>query len=274
MNNKIIINDAILYTPEEHRLSPLGVRGKENVLNVPVSRCLQLLLQRPGVVISQEEFFREVWQKNGQYVTANTLYQNISLLRKGMREAGLTKNIIKTVPKVGIVFSGAVEIMIEEGNDIVNSENNSMPQERPENKNIVAPIEQTALKSRWQGKKILRIVLMAAFIVAIFILLTNNRSQSAQFFNTHDRISDVNQCSVYIDRNDLEVNVEGYVKSLEAKNVICNPDEFVYITKTPTNGETLVLFCNANASGDLKCSTRFKIDNQHSPLTGLKRFNR
>jgi DNA-binding winged helix-turn-helix (wHTH) protein len=270
MNNKIIINNAILYFTEEHCLRPLGVRGKENVLNVPVSRCLELLLQRPGVVISQEEFFREVWQKNGQYVTANTLYQNISLLRKGMREAGLTKNIIKTVPKVGIVFSGTVEIMIEEGNEIVNDEGDSTPQEQAENKNIAAPIEQTALKPRWQENKFLRIGLMSAFIIAVFILLANNRSQSAQFFATHNRITAINQCSVYIDRDDLEVNVEGYVKSLQANNVICNPDEFVYISKSPAHNETLVLFCNVHSGGDLKCSTRFKIDNQHSPMTGLR----
>ncbi|WP_431223679.1 winged helix-turn-helix domain-containing protein [Serratia sp. L9] len=114
MKKKAIINDAILYIFEEHRLCPLRVRGKESILNVPASRCLQLLLERPGIVISQSEFFNEVWQKNGQYVTANTLYQNISLLRKGMREAGLTKNVIRTIPKVGVVFSGTVEIL-EEG---------------------------------------------------------------------------------------------------------------------------------------------------------------
>ncbi|MGL5389761.1 MAG: winged helix-turn-helix domain-containing protein [Serratia sp. (in: enterobacteria)] len=169
-NNKII-NGTILYIPEEHRLSPLCVRGKENVLNVPTSRCLQLLLQRPGVVISQEEFFREVWKKNGQHITANTLYQNISLLRKGIREAGLTKNIIRTVPKVGVVFSGAVEIMDEESNNSVESPQIALPV----NKTVETHLEQPTLQLRGKRKKFVRFGLMTAFITTIFILLMNNR---------------------------------------------------------------------------------------------------
>ncbi len=270
MNRKIIINDAILYIPEEHRLSPLRVRGKESILNVPASRCLQLLLQRPGVVISQNEFFSEVWQKNGQYVTANTLYQNISLLRKGMREAGLTKNIIRTVPKVGVVFSGTIEILDEDTDDVDEEESLHQEMALTENKPAVNPVEKPSFVSHLKRKKFLRFGLIAAFTLAILILLTNNRSQSAQFFDTHNRITSVNQCSVYIDRNDLEVNVEGYVKSLKANNVVCSPDEFIYITRTPANNDTLVLFCDVNPSGDLKCSSRFKINNQHEPLAALR----
>lgn len=82
------------------------------------------MLQHPGEVISQSDFFNEVWQKNGQYVTANTLYQNISLVRKGMREAGLSKNIIRTVPKVGVVFSGTVEIQQEESTKVIVQQSN------------------------------------------------------------------------------------------------------------------------------------------------------
>lgn len=270
MKKKIIINGAILYIFDEHRLCPLRVRGKESVLNVPASRCLQLLLEHPGVVISQSEFFNQVWQKNGQYVTANTLYQNISLLRKGMREAGLTKNVIRTIPKVGVMFSGTVEILEEDGDEAVEQKVATPEPPRSENKPVEVPVEKPQLTSNWQKKGVLRISLITAFTIAMLILLISHRSQSAQFFNTHNRVTSVNQCSVYIDRDDLEANVEGYVKSLEVNNVVCNPDEFVYITKTPSSKGTLVLFCDVNAQGDLRCSTRFKIDNQHAPMAGLR----
>ncbi|MGM0514456.1 hypothetical protein BFS14_21440 [Serratia fonticola] len=267
MNKKIIINDTVLYLPEEHRLCPLRARGKETVLNVPASRCLQLMLQRPGEVISQSDFFNEVWQKHGQYVTANTLYQNISLVRKGMREAGLSKNIIRTVPKVGVVFSGTVEIQQEESANVIVQQSNKpdpLPVESSQAETL--PPERTVLNQT----KLLRYGLFTAFTLAMLILLASNQSQSARFFDSHTKAATINQCSVYIDRDDLETNVAGYKEYLTVNNVVCNPDEFVYITRTPANHSTLVLFCDTTAQGDLRCSSRFQIDNQHDPLAGLR----
>lgn len=260
-----------MYQPEEHRLIPLGVRGKETVLNVPASRCLQLLLKQPGTTVSQAEFFSEVWEKNGQYVTANTLYQNISLLRKGMREAGLVKNVIKTVPKLGVVFSGTVEILEEEGEEEfekeIKEETSSQPLPSFEVQSITPP---TSNGSFFSQKKLLRYGLIAIFIITMVILLTNNTSQSAQFFNTHNRVANINQCSVYIDRSDLQTNVEGYKQYLTANNVVCHPDEFVYITKLPGNQNTLVLFCDTTSEGSLRCSSRFKIDGKHDPMANMQ----
>lgn len=267
MNEKIIINDTVLYIPEQHRLCPLRARGKETVLNIPASRCLQLMLQHPGKVISQSDFFNEVWQKHGQYVTANTLYQNISLVRKGMREAGLSKNIIRTVPKVGVVFSGTIEIQQEESDNVIVPQSNKPEPSPVENPHPETPPPKSTGLNR---KKLSRYGLYTAFIIAMLFLLASHQSQSARFFSSHNQIADINQCSVYIDRDDLETNVVGYKEYLTANNVVCRPDEFVYITRLPANQSTLVLFCDTTAQGDLRCSSRFKIDNKHDPLAGLQ----
>lgn len=269
INKKFIINDTLVYLPGEHRLIPLGVRGKETVLNVPASRCLELLLKQPGITVSQSELFSEVWEKNGQYVTANTLYQNISLLRKGMREAGLAKNVIRTVPKIGVVYSGTVEVLEEDSEEVLQEKSGSQAIPTHEIAPTATPplIPSSASSNK---KKLLRYSLYAIFIVIMAILLTSNTSQSEQFFNTHNRVADINQCSVYIDRNDLETNVEGYKEYLTANNVVCHPNEFVYITHIPANHSTLVLFCDTTAQGDLRCSSRFKIDSKHNPLAGLQ----
>lgn len=268
-NKKLIINDSLVYLPEEHRLIPLGVRGKETVLNVPASRCLQLLLKQPGITVSQSEFFSEVWEKNGQYVTANTLYQNISLLRKGMREAGLAKNVIRTIPKIGVVYFGTVEVLEEESQEVLQevAASQAMPTHE------IAPTTTPPLipsSASFNHKKLLRYSLYAVFIVIMVILLMTNTSQSEQFFNTHNRVANINQCSVYIDRSDVATNVEGYKQFLTASNVVCHPDEFVYITRLPANQSTLVLFCDTTTQGDLRCSSRFKIDNKHHPLADLQ----
>ena len=55
----------------------------------------------------------EVWRKHGMEVTVNTLYQNISILRKTLKRVGVDENIIITVPKKGITLSARVEPLSE-----------------------------------------------------------------------------------------------------------------------------------------------------------------
>ncbi len=119
MKENFIINDTVVYNSEQHRLIPTGIRGKETVLNVPSSRCLLLLLKHPGISIEQQEFFSDVWEKHGQCVTANTFYQNISLIRKAIRNAGIRNSVIKTIPKVGLCFTGTVQIIEKECSSVV-----------------------------------------------------------------------------------------------------------------------------------------------------------
>ncbi|WP_167796614.1 winged helix-turn-helix domain-containing protein [Serratia proteamaculans] len=100
--NSFIINSRVFYDSEQRQLKPINVSGSATTLTVPASRCLILLLMKPREVVSQGEFFKHVWEQNGQYVTNNTLYQNISIIRKSLKIAGITEDIIVTVPKEGI----------------------------------------------------------------------------------------------------------------------------------------------------------------------------
>lgn len=281
MKMKFIINDILLYCPDEYKLSPLGVRGSETVLHAPVSRCLLLLLQHPGTVISQEEIFREVWEKHGQYVTANTLYQNVSLLRKGMRNAGVLTSIIKTVPKVGFVFKGKVQVLEEEimypaQNDIVNlqpalaknvSTNTSTVQSESPVQQMLSVDNNTdpLIKRRWslshllKGNSSVHFFYSSLLFAITLFLLTMSPAQSIRFFNTHKKIAEINQCSVYIDRDFLQKNLNENLDTLKARNLVCGPEQFVYITRTATHDNMLVLFCDTNAEKDMRCATRFTI---------------
>ncbi|WP_186380299.1 winged helix-turn-helix domain-containing protein, partial [Yersinia mollaretii] len=130
MHTKFIINGKVCFLSDEHRLEPLGEQGSAISLNVPVSRCLLLLLQRKGSVISQSDFVYEVWESKGQFANANTYFQNIHLLRKALKTSGIEESIIKTVPKEGIRFTGTVTYLNES-----NSESTAEPTEN-ETRNI------------------------------------------------------------------------------------------------------------------------------------------
>lgn len=104
------INNNVIFDPLKHTLtSSKFYPEKDTKLNQPTSRCLSLLIERKGCVITQEDFMNEVWRKHGMEVTVNTLYQNISILRKTLKRVGIDENIIITVPKKGITLSAQVE---------------------------------------------------------------------------------------------------------------------------------------------------------------------
>lgn len=103
------INNNVIFDPLKHTLTTSKFYPeKDTKLNQPTSRCLLLLIERRGDVITQEEFMNEVWRKHGMEVTVNTLYQNISILRKTLKRVGIDENIIITVPKKGITLSAQV----------------------------------------------------------------------------------------------------------------------------------------------------------------------
>nr|WP_241391603.1 winged helix-turn-helix domain-containing protein [Yersinia frederiksenii]ULG19940.1 hypothetical protein 49p1_00240 [Yersinia frederiksenii] len=120
MKNKFLINKSVVFCPDTCRLIPVAGQGVKNTLNIPSCRCFQLLLQRPGEVICQQDFIKEVWEKQGQSGSTNTLYQNISLLRRALRSAGLHNNIIQTIPKEGMRFSGTVTLSKKHECDMTN----------------------------------------------------------------------------------------------------------------------------------------------------------
>jgi len=290
MKGKYLINDTVLYTPDEHRLTPLGRRGKETILNTPVNRCLLLLLQNPGDVVRQETLLAEVWGKHGQYVTMNTLYQNILLLRRGMREAGIIISAIKTMPKVGVKFTGKVQWVEEDDNthaeskpniateevpvnkgakDEVTTINNDVQVERVSNDEIV--LENVSLRSLIdfiKENKGIRFFLPAACFIMLASLFTIGPAESVNFYDTHDKIAELDQCSVYVVKGDKSVNPDEIKRFMADRNLKCNPGEFLYITRAPRSENVRVFFCRTKSDGDIDCSTRFAVvANSIQPMT-------
>lgn len=108
--NEYIINNEIIFNVNMNELRPLGENGEGVILNAPTARCLQLLLESNGKIISREEFLDVVWKNRGVVVSQNTFYQNISLLRKSLIKAGLSQDIIVTVRQRGFVLAAGSHI--------------------------------------------------------------------------------------------------------------------------------------------------------------------
>lgn len=74
------------------------------------SECFISLLENHGHLVSKKTLIEQGWEKYGLHVSDNTFYQNILMLRKGLRTCGIDKEIIKTIPRKGLLISEDVKI--------------------------------------------------------------------------------------------------------------------------------------------------------------------
>ena len=75
-----------------------------------VQAVLQLLIDRRGTVVSQEEIFREVWRDT--FVAATALARTMSMLRQALEDDVRQPRYIETVPKRGYRLIASVEPLI------------------------------------------------------------------------------------------------------------------------------------------------------------------
>ncbi len=81
--------------------------GASVTLPPKVFDTLRMLVENSGHVLSKEKMMAEIWE--GSFVEENNLAQNISYLRRILRETGDTK-FIETVPKFGYRFVSDVKM--------------------------------------------------------------------------------------------------------------------------------------------------------------------
>ena len=120
MHNHYIINGFIEFHPAASTLRNLNDPEKVVVLNSPAGRCLLLLIQRIDTIVTQQEFMETVWEKNGMLVSPNTFYQNISILRKGLKKIGLPEDPVMTIPRVGLTLASGTQIKKRCSENLVN----------------------------------------------------------------------------------------------------------------------------------------------------------
>lgn len=265
--NKIIINDTVVYFPKEHELNTLNSQSHVISLNIPASECLFLLLKKAGDVVSREEFFHEVWESKGLYVTPNTFYQNISLLRRALKSAGLEDNVIRTVSKQGIRFSGKIEIIndnfllnapISEERDKVELENETIIEKRE------FPYKEIS-SLRTKSKVIITSAISIGFLLfiapsaAIILKLTEYNG----FFEDYTFIGKVNECSAFAKKSEVGSRKNYYIELLKSYNVKCQKEQIAYVISNAINTKMSVTICDESIKKPSSCVTWLYAEGQN-----------
>lgn len=106
---KISIGSDVVFYPGKREIVSHNQTLK---LHSSASYCFELLIARQGEIVDHESLYQYAWRRFGMEVSANALYQSISLIRKALLACDIQQDVIRTIPRRGFMFSQA--ILIEE----------------------------------------------------------------------------------------------------------------------------------------------------------------
>jgi len=276
-NGTYVINDKVMFSPDTNSLHALDGAANPIFLHTPSSQCLLILLQNNNAVVSQKILFEEVWEKNGTLVSANTLYQNIALLRKALKTLSIDEEIIKTIPKQGFKLSAQVsyreyldggscdeniletqdQLSIE---DNVSSVNNPViapdpspvvvraPHDVKEHEDIVKLI--VKLKGSFFFKYVLPLIFSTIFLSILYPAFLTQLRLGKDFFSSYYSLGEIDKCAIYSSFDVKEASLEKFKKLARASKLVCKPGNVVYLTFNRQYGQDSMVFCDKSIRDD------------------------
>lgn len=179
MHKHYIINNIVEFHPAASTLRDINNPDRVVVLNSPAGRCLLLLIDRAGSIVTQQEFLDIVWQSRGMLVSSNTYYQNISILRKGLKKIGFETDPIVTIPRIGLTLASDTQITVRESSPVAPQPAEGQCVEAPAIEEVSAssePATPVARKpTRWLAVVMGLLIVLAGAGVTGYMNATENR---------------------------------------------------------------------------------------------------
>ncbi|UTJ49479.1 winged helix-turn-helix domain-containing protein [Atlantibacter subterranea] len=259
-----IINDKVIFTPDSNTLCPVNDNTKPVVLHTPSSQCLLLLLQNNNQVVSQKVLFEEIWEKNGALVTPNTLYQNIALIRKAFKSAGLEEEVIKTIPKQGVKIAARLIVNTQkELGDLTEFENNphshltstlkaappfslepfTVEEHKPENHLTSSP---SVLHKLIRNKFFFFILpgLISVFFVYWLCVFYGSQGHGNAFFKDYMDIGKINNCQVFSSYHGVDISKAKFETMARLSGMTCQPGEMAWLTFNRQYEMSMLIKCD------------------------------
>ncbi|MFK8259606.1 transcriptional regulator [Erwinia sp. AnSW2-5] len=239
-----IINNSVEFNVKERTLTSLEDNNNKIILYAPASGCLLLLLKNRNTVLGKDVFFDEVWKKNGVHVTANTFYQNISILRRSFIKLGQGNEIINTIPRKGMQLSKFLAIT-----EIT---------EETEKKNSISLKKEKSQNWKNNNKKIKLIGMMLFIIILAQQLISIGIQEDEDFFRNYHFVKKIEECLVYT--KDDSGGIDDYDKYIKTNMISCEKYKFNYLTTYKFSRRTSVIRCdNPIKSKNTKCLSEYHI---------------
>lgn len=293
MHNHYIINGLIEFHPAASTLRNLNDPEEVVVLNSPAGRCLLLLIQRAGEIVTQHEFMKIVWEKNGMLVTPNTFYQNISILRKGLKKIGLPEDPVMTIPRVGLTLTGGTQIKKRSSEKLVEishehthfMDENSLTQDVSEQDGLmqtlndeeleppsakpatplsvsiatehIAPVKKARLRKS-SYMLLAAMGLVAMILLAAIVSLNYTHDDDRTYFSEYLFLANTSGCHVFIaDKNATPDEKIKTLSLIDKFKPSCNNYPWVYVTHYFMLPRISVIRCNKQMKEPNACISEY-----------------
>lgn len=273
-----LLNRHVQFWPEEHKLVGLRAGRYEHILNVPASRCLELLIERAPALVPQHDFYEYVWGEEGKEVSVRTLYQNIALLRKGLRTVDPElESAIVTLPKKGFQLSESLSI--ERGDQDkaqkIQAPSAGTPQftlpvslatveTEPKNETQRTTRVKHYLKTDLQTKLAFIFVMLIVVGCVVYGYMQQFQDTTEVFFSQYVPVKQIKECHFYALK---DTNVQSALSVYWATgNIDCKQKPWLYITLYEFSNFGSVLACDRpfSAHSGALCDTytQLSVDNK------------
>ncbi|MED0633941.1 transcriptional regulator [Escherichia marmotae] len=250
-----IINNNIEFWPEHRKLISVHDAELNVVLTTPASRCLSLLLEAFPDVVAQQDFFSRVWEEEGMRVPVNTLYQNISIIRRGFRAVGeTTHSLIATVPRKGFKINNDINIGSHTLPSSVDVQKNNSPHSlnvTDELRDINVAPDNHVRNILWRSKFYLP--MLSAFGVGLLtaFLLWNN-SQPRSFFKDYRTVAQINGCHFNVAEDSIDglKDFDKYKNPILGSGIDCKKYPWLYFSLSRSSPGLIVMACKKNYSNN------------------------
>ncbi|HDC4444000.1 TPA: winged helix-turn-helix domain-containing protein [Enterobacter cloacae] len=195
MHKYYIINGIVEFHPAASTLRDLNNPEQVVVLNSPAGRCLLLLIERAGSIVTQQECMDIVWQRRGMMVSPNTYYQNISILRKGLKKAGFETDPIVTIPRIGLTLASDTQITIKEA-QLPSAEPDAPVQTVQEEVSVPQPVAPAVKRRIWLPGVLLGLLLFISVVV-----ISHSRAHDNYFVDGYRFTTMMGECRLYFARD-------------------------------------------------------------------------
>lgn len=232
MSSNFLINNELVFCSESDVYWVAGYKTPldKRHLPGPAGRCLLLLLSRHGQTVSLNELHSTVWGEQNQIVTNNTVYQNISYLRKSFKDFGVNTTIIETRTRKG----WSIPLSI----DVASIQSESYETSGHE--------DEIVTNSHSSGLKFINVALVFIlfFLLCYFSYTYITDGDYYETFNlkSYHEIQSIDECHVL--RNSSNLNNQIYVDLIKNSNLRCEGFKWWYVTTYVKNGPASILECN------------------------------
>jgi DNA-binding winged helix-turn-helix (wHTH) protein len=246
MPTRVILNDDVVFDAQANTLTVISDKQRVIKLNHPVSRCLQILLDRFPATVPQGDFFSFIWGGDASKIPTNALYQNISLLRRSLKNAsdGLSEIVI-TVPRIGFRLSSELKIRSQVISDQLSAINEPAKQSGADT--VANGFTVTNKTARIKQKLAVSLGIPLVFIfvfIAINIFLKWPYDESDVLFETYTVATEHGGCRIFTYPDFAQNNIAELNGYLNKYNIVCTFLTNVYLSVNTARTRVSVMYCD------------------------------